>query len=129
MRVVTAIVLVFLFTSFGLRDVFTLLNYYSNQEYIAEYLCVNKSQPELMCSGKCYLVSQLQIQDGATDDIPVAKLFEQLDLKFFSTKPVELSFWKEPEFKQTEWHLVRKYYYHNYYPKILEPPQRLSVIS
>jgi hypothetical protein len=26
-----------------------------NQEYIAENLCVNRFEPELMCSGRCYV--------------------------------------------------------------------------
>jgi len=31
-----------------------------NQNYIAEYFCVNKGRPQLHCDGKCYLAKKLK---------------------------------------------------------------------
>lgn len=31
-----------------------------NQEYIAENLCINRFEPELMCSGRCYVNEQTE---------------------------------------------------------------------
>lgn len=36
-----------------------LLDYAINYEYIVQNLCVNRDQPILMCSGKCYLNEEL----------------------------------------------------------------------
>jgi hypothetical protein len=36
------------------------LNYQVNKDYIAEFLCVNKSKPELLCEGQCYLKKELK---------------------------------------------------------------------
>lgn len=43
-----------------LRPVMPLANYVINQNYIAEFLCINKDKPELKCNGKCYLAKQLK---------------------------------------------------------------------
>ncbi len=46
-----------------LRPVLPLFEYVVNQDYIAEFLCVNKDKSELNCKGKCYLMKQLQEQE------------------------------------------------------------------
>ncbi len=43
-----------------LRPVMPLANYLVNQDYIADFLCINKDKPELECNGKCYLKKQLK---------------------------------------------------------------------
>lgn len=45
-----------------LRPVQPYVEYLLNQDYISEFLCVNKDQPKLQCNGKCYLVKQLEKQ-------------------------------------------------------------------
>ncbi len=37
-------------------------DYLLNQEYIKEFLCINKEKPKLSCNGKCYLMLQLEDQ-------------------------------------------------------------------
>ena len=38
-----------------------------NQEYIADNLCENRFEPELMCSGRCYVNEQTEIAIGNND--------------------------------------------------------------
>ena len=38
-----------------------------NQEYIAENLCINRFEPELMCSGRCYVNEQTEEAIGIQD--------------------------------------------------------------
>lgn len=45
-----------------LRPVQPYLEYIINQDYIAEFLCINKDKPELQCNGKCHLVKQIEKQ-------------------------------------------------------------------
>ncbi len=42
-----------------LKPVMPLFQYVVNQDYIAEFLCVNKDKPMLNCKGKCFLAAQL----------------------------------------------------------------------
>ncbi len=46
-----------------LRPVLPLFEYVVNQDYIAEFLCINKEKPELSCNGKCYLMQKLNEQN------------------------------------------------------------------
>lgn len=36
------------------------LQYFANQEYIAENLCENRDVPEMHCDGKCHLKKEIQ---------------------------------------------------------------------
>lgn len=45
------------------RPVLPLFEYVINQDYIAEFLCVNKENIELQCNGKCYLMQKLSAQN------------------------------------------------------------------
>lgn len=43
-----------------LNNTCILIDYIINQDYIKEYLCINKDRVELQCNGKCHLVNQLE---------------------------------------------------------------------
>ncbi|MDB2462592.1 hypothetical protein N9W61_00595 [Algibacter sp.] len=45
-----------------LRPIQPYVEYVLNQDYIAEFLCINKDKPELQCNGKCHLVKELEKQ-------------------------------------------------------------------
>lgn len=45
------------------RPVMPLVEYLINEDYIAEFLCINKDKVELQCNGKCYLMQKLQEQN------------------------------------------------------------------
>ena len=46
-----------------LRPVLPLFDYVINQDYISEFLCINKDKPELNCNGKCYLMQKIKAQN------------------------------------------------------------------
>ena len=46
-----------------LRPVQPYVEYVLNQDYIAEFLCINKDKPELQCQGKCHLMKELEKQE------------------------------------------------------------------
>lgn len=46
-----------------LRPVQPYVEYMLNQDYIAEFLCINKDKPKLQCHGKCHLAKQLSKQN------------------------------------------------------------------
>lgn len=45
-----------------LRPIQPYVEYVLNQDYIAEFLCINKDKPELKCNGKCHLVKEIEKQ-------------------------------------------------------------------
>ena len=45
------------------RPVGPLFEYIINENYIAEFLCINKANKELHCNGKCYLMQRLSEQN------------------------------------------------------------------
>lgn len=49
----------FLYMLAMLKPVMPVFDYVINQDYIAEYLCINKDKPEMHCDGKCYLMQML----------------------------------------------------------------------
>ena len=58
------IVVVYVFTSLYIlamvKPIMPLFTYIYNQDYIAEFLCINKDKPEMACKGKCYLMQMLE---------------------------------------------------------------------
>ncbi|WP_245967136.1 hypothetical protein [Ulvibacterium marinum] len=54
---------IFLYVLAMLRPVFPLFEYIVDQDYIAEFLCINKEKVEMQCNGKCYLMQRLNEQN------------------------------------------------------------------
>ncbi len=62
LRKLTATFFIFLYMIAMLRPVQPYVEYVLNQDYIAEFLCINKDKPKLQCNGKCHLVKELEKQ-------------------------------------------------------------------
>ena len=60
-----------------LRPVQPIVEYVLNQDYIAEFLCINKEKPELQCNGKCHLVKEIEKQQ---EEAPLTALGITLEL-------------------------------------------------
>lgn len=54
------------------RPLIPLVEYAVNYDYISEVLCINKSNPELHCNGKCYLSKEIA-KTNDTDSSPLNK--------------------------------------------------------
>jgi hypothetical protein len=48
------------------------VEYAVNYDYISEVLCINKSNPQLQCNGKCYLSKEIA-KTNDTDSSPLDK--------------------------------------------------------
>ena len=46
-----------------LKPIAPFVEFAINQDYIAEFLCINKDKPEMACGGKCHLMKQLEKQE------------------------------------------------------------------
>ncbi|WP_143087601.1 hypothetical protein [Chitinophaga sp. YR627] len=49
---------------------FVMFEFYLNQEYIAQNLCVNKDKPQLHCNGRCHLKKQLNEEEKRDQNNP-----------------------------------------------------------
>jgi hypothetical protein len=54
------------------RPLVPLVEYAVNYDYISEVLCVNKSNPQLQCNGKCYLGKEIA-KTNDTNSSPLNK--------------------------------------------------------
>ncbi|EIM78742.1 hypothetical protein A3SI_01691 [Nitritalea halalkaliphila LW7] len=84
--------------------VFSLIqgSYVLNKAHIIENFCVNKSQPELNCDGKCYLAQQLQAEKERQEqeqthhfstDFGQYQLASTFSLTMPTYKPLYTIFW------------------------------------
>lgn len=57
-----------------LRPIHPLVEYYTNQDFFAKVLCINKDKPEMACNGKCILMQKLKrvaaVPEEQTSDSP-----------------------------------------------------------
>ncbi|MDN5200357.1 hypothetical protein QQ008_03270 [Fulvivirgaceae bacterium BMA10] len=60
LRALLAIGFIFLYLGGLLKPIAPLIEYYANQDYIAEFLCINKDEPITVCNGQCYLANKLK---------------------------------------------------------------------
>ncbi len=83
---------IFLYMVAMLRPIQPYVEYFLNQDYIAEFLCINKDKPELECNGNCYLIKEVEKQQ---ENQPFASLKVSLEnypigfVNILQIKPVE----------------------------------------
>ncbi|WP_185670499.1 hypothetical protein [Chryseobacterium sp. POL2] len=73
-----------------LKPLFPVLDYAVNYDYISTELCVNKTQPELHCNGKCYLSKELA-KSSQEDTSPFSKTKNQPQKVLDFYLPAEIS--------------------------------------
>ena len=78
MKALTVILLSLIILLQPLSKLVLVAEYQVNKNYIAEFLCVNKSRPQLKCEGKCQLSKELKAADAHDKNhpAPVEKLVE-----------------------------------------------------
>jgi len=104
-----------------LRPVQPYVEYILNQNYIAEFLCINKDKPELQCNGKCHLVKQIEKQQ---ENEPLSSLrisLENYPIGFVTIhtieKPLKFTSSNNPCFS------YNMLYYFDYFQSTFQPPE------
>ncbi len=68
------------------------IDFYANQKYIAENLCVNKDKPQMHCCGKCQLRKRLKQEENNDKQNPERKNENKNEVlsskSFFATAPL-----------------------------------------
>ena len=69
----------FLLVVLSFQQLYNLWNiawFYTNRDYIAENLCINRSDPMTLCGGTCYLAEKLTDFQGSDANLTAARPFE-----------------------------------------------------
>ena len=82
MKTLSVILLSFVILLQPLSKLVLVAEYQVNKNYIAEFLCVNKSKPKLHCEGKCQLSKKLKAAEAHNEDHP-APVKNQLEVLYF----------------------------------------------
>lgn len=104
-----------------LRPVQPYVEYVFNQEYIAEFLCVNKDKPKLQCNGKCHLAKQIEKQQKQEPLSALSISMENYPIGFVNilrllTPQSFFAFTKNNHF------FYQKLYHFNYSYSTFQPP-------
>ena len=60
-----------------------MVNFKINQDFIAEFLCIDKDEPESTCHGKCQLTKQLSETDFSTSKEAINNLRTEIESSLF----------------------------------------------
>lgn len=103
-----------------LKPVLPVFDYVVNQDYIAEYLCINKDKPEMHCDGKCYLMQMLEEQrNEKKQNLPSIDLREY-PIGFVTVLTLENTPFSSSDLKNTN-NYTNKYSFLNSY-QYFHPP-------
>ncbi|WP_422349304.1 hypothetical protein [Flagellimonas sp.] len=107
-----------------LRPVIPLAEYIIYEDYIAEFLCINKEKKELECQGKCYLMQRLSEQNEEKKQNLPKIAMEEYPIGF-----VELLNYTKDKVQNAP--IQNEFDYHNHYtylyiPFNFHPPSTLS---
>lgn len=69
---------IFLYGVALLKPIEPLIEYYFNQDFFANVLCINKDKPELACNGQCILMQKLKKASNdpisSSSEVPMGKI-------------------------------------------------------
>ncbi|WP_298556447.1 hypothetical protein [uncultured Algibacter sp.] len=103
-----------------LRPIQPYVEYVLNQDYIADFLCINKDKPELQCNGKCHLVKEIKKQQE-NDSNALAISLENYPIGFVNIYKVEAinCFTSLKKYTSIPYQIL---YYYNYNYSAFQPP-------
>jgi len=127
MRPIVAISFVLLYLVALCRPLAPYVEYYSNRDFFAEVLCINKAKPELKCNGKCVLMQKLKRttqQETEPASLPSVR-FENYPIGFVEFVPsqqeVSFSYLKKQHF------ILSVDYHFEFISDLFRPPSLVSV--
>ncbi|MEM6864001.1 MAG: hypothetical protein AAF575_02420 [Bacteroidota bacterium] len=107
-----------------MRPILPLMEYVIYEDYIAEFLCINKKNTSLECKGKCYLMQRLQEQnDQKEQGIPKIAM-EEYPIGFVQFLIFASEVFESPQTKG-QFRYMEPYSY-LFTPNSFHPPSKLS---
>lgn len=107
-----------------MRDGVTYVDFKINQDYYITNYCINIDQPELLCSGKCYLGEQLKQGQDIEKNWPAGKIEIKSMVYILPTTPTLVLHKKKIHSEKKLIQYKPSFYHSNYLDKDLQPPQK-----
>ncbi|PWH83578.1 hypothetical protein DIS18_03220 [Algibacter marinivivus] len=104
-----------------LRPVQPYVEYVLNQDYIAEFLCINKDKPKLQCNGKCHLVKEIKKQQETNPLNSLRIALENYPIGFVSILKISASQLLSTSEKDKN-SFYQKFYDYSYNYSAFQPP-------
>lgn len=120
MHKTTAILFVFLYLTAMLRPIQPYVEFVLNQDYIAQFLCVNQDKPELQCNGKCHLVKEIEKQQQQEPFSALSISMENYPIGFVNILNITLS--QNFTSKKEQRFLYKNLYNFNIKKVLFQPP-------
>lgn len=102
------------------RPVVPLAEYIIYEDYIAEFLCINKDKIELQCNGKCYLMQRLSEQNEQKKQNLPKIVLEEYPIGFVEL--INYSSEKPPQLKSLNDFEYTNSYTFLFFPSSFHPP-------
>lgn len=117
-----AIILVFSILLPHLVKVTVYIDFKLNQDYIAEFLCVNKNRDDIKCNGQCHLNLKLNdVDQKSSDETPKELTQNQVSYIFVKQNILPLT---SPDIKKADSPMQECVgYSFAYSTELLKPPQ------
>lgn len=105
-----------------LRPVQPYVEYLLNQDYIAEFLCINKDKPQLQCNGKCHLAKQIEKQQEQEPFSALSISLENYPIGFVEIFKIDALSHLDQSKKPTKTP-YKKLYFFDYNYSAFQPPE------
>lgn len=123
MKQLAAILIVLSFAWNLLAEAAVYISFKINQDYIAEFLCINRDDPESDCHGCCQLKKELQEQQESRSEMPQSE-----------NKKTEIQYFQQEDHQETPlFQIVRQRtsiqystYSFKFWKAVFRPPQYAS---
>ncbi|WP_116525129.1 hypothetical protein [Seonamhaeicola aphaedonensis] len=120
MHKTTATFLAFLYLIAMLRPIQPYVEYVLNQDYIAEFLCINKDKPKLQCNGKCHLAKEIKKQQEQEPFTALSISMENYPIGFVNILNIKTK--QNYTLKETQSFFYNNLYNFNFKKVIFQPP-------
>ncbi|MCB0514553.1 MAG: hypothetical protein R2798_14130 [Chitinophagales bacterium] len=125
MKQIFVILLALLVILINFREAAIFVSFKYNQEFIAQYLCINRDKPEMQCHGKCHLKksieeSEKRQQQGAN---PINEKPADTTLFFTQTTTVFGKYFYQTSNIKTFSSFLINLYKFSFHIRIFHPPQ------
>ena len=121
MRKIISILLIFMFVLQNIQGLIVLINFYSNQSYIAQNICENRFEKIPICKGQCYLKKEIKKSEKNQHQTSNQKL-KEIQFYILNTSQIVINLTKDLPVKNN---VINKVINHQFDFSIFHPPQNV----
>lgn len=102
-----------------------IIDFKINQDYISEVFCINRDEPIIMCSGKCYLTEKLKKAENHEEKQAPKGKKEKVEIGYcLMKKPIDLSSFKVGYITKLKPGFDENFYHSSFITDVFHPPKQ-----